>query len=140
MGICSRKLLLSEEQMDETSPLAFGNLLAHDPALAPVYGCAKLDKTKKEEIINVLKMLYSRYFAEDPQDGTSYDCFILAELEKMKKYKPPTKGGCWFCHKDGGTMLFSTEFDTYVHESCLMDGNNGNNIETEIMRKELLAK
>ena len=33
--------------------------------------------------------------------------------------KHPCEGGCWFCHDDSGEMMFSCEFDTFVHEQCL---------------------
>ncbi len=33
----------------------------------------------------------------------------------------PNQGGCWFCsEKDERPMMFSCEFDTYLHEGCLM--------------------
>lgn len=35
--------------------------------------------------------------------------------------KDPTQGFCWFCSTDDGDMLFDTEFDTNVHESCLRE-------------------
>ena len=34
---------------------------------------------------------------------------------------PPEKGGCWFCLSDKGTLLYDTEFDTFVHEKCLRE-------------------
>ncbi len=33
----------------------------------------------------------------------------------------PQYGGCWFCARNAGKMLFSWEFDTYFHASCLRD-------------------
>lgn len=33
---------------------------------------------------------------------------------------PPGEGGCWFCYRtDGDDMEFDTEFDTFVHVSCI---------------------
>jgi hypothetical protein len=32
----------------------------------------------------------------------------------MKKH--PNEGGCWFCHDDEGEMIFSWEFDCWLHE------------------------
>ncbi len=32
----------------------------------------------------------------------------------------PGNGGCWYCYTDDeGEWLFSCEFDTYLHKSCL---------------------
>ena len=35
----------------------------------------------------------------------------------------PQDGGCWFCYQDEEKegLAFDTEFDTYVHLSCLKD-------------------
>jgi hypothetical protein len=52
--------------------------------------------------------------------------------------KSPCEGGCWFCHDDAGDMLFSTEFDTYVHAECLKNGDR-DNPEVRIMSAELLS-
>lgn len=30
----------------------------------------------------------------------------------------PNVGGCWFCYRDEGEMLFSFEFDTNYHPDC----------------------
>lgn len=42
-------------------------------------------------------------------------------IQEMREHLvvEPSKGGCWFCYTDQGDMLFDTEFDTWVHESCL---------------------
>lgn len=52
------------------------------------------------------------------------------ELEKVEEtlidradpededYCPPNCGGCWFCYREEGEMLFDTEFDTYYHQEC----------------------
>jgi hypothetical protein len=52
---------------------------------------------------------------------------------------PPQEGGCWFCYNNAAPILFSTEFDSYVHDRCLraeleMDPNNR---EAIIMAREL---
>jgi hypothetical protein len=33
----------------------------------------------------------------------------------------PQDGGCWFCSKDeqDESLLFSMEFDTFYHQTCL---------------------
>lgn len=52
-------------------------------------------------------------------------------------YKFPNEGGCWFCHTDDGEMLFSWEFDCYLHESCLRkELESKYNPEAEIMANE----
>lgn len=54
-------------------------------------------------------------------------------------HKLPQDGGCWFCHKDEGDMLFSTEFDTYLHKDCLikeLEKEPPINQETRIMSIE----
>lgn len=33
---------------------------------------------------------------------------------------PPGRGGCWFCHKDDGELVFEDQFDTFVHVSCII--------------------
>ncbi len=62
--------------------------------------------------------------------------------------KHPCDGGCWFCHTDDGDMMFSCEFDTYVHEQCLRNEaavvnesefDEHFNAEARIMAAELLA-
>jgi hypothetical protein len=53
--------------------------------------------------------------------------------------KPPHLGGCWYCHDDQEPMLFSTEFDCYVHQTCLANAAKvPNDREAAIMAKELL--
>ncbi len=54
----------------------------------------------------------------------------------------PCKGGCWFCHEDGEDiyLVFDTEFDTYVHKSCILaelskdPASASYNPEAEIMK------
>lgn len=58
-------------------------------------------------------------------------------------HKAPQDGGCWYCHTDDGDMLFSTEFDTYVHMKCLeatVAENDPNDREAAIMAAELLPE
>lgn len=53
----------------------------------------------------------------------------------MKKH--PNEGGCWFCHDDEGEMIFSWEFDCWLHEECLRKELAGPyNPEAEIMARE----
>ena len=33
----------------------------------------------------------------------------------------PCDGGCWFCYTQDDSLLFDTEFDTYVHEKCIRE-------------------
>jgi hypothetical protein len=60
------------------------------------------------------------------------------ETKEIAMKKSPCEGGCWFCHDDAGDMLFSTEFDTYVHAECLKNGDR-DNPEVRIMSAELLS-
>jgi sRNA-binding carbon storage regulator CsrA len=50
----------------------------------------------------------------------------------------PTKGGCWYCHTATPPMMFSTEFDTFVHEWCLKRAAINRCPEGVIMAAELL--
>jgi hypothetical protein len=45
---------------------------------------------------------------------------------EVRPYVPPQDGGCWFCLtvSEKESMLFDTEFDTGVHETCLRDALN----------------
>lgn len=53
--------------------------------------------------------------------------------------KSPNEGGCWFCHQDPveEVLYFSTEFDTYFHEDCLLKELKLGNPEAEIIAREL---
>lgn len=33
----------------------------------------------------------------------------------------PPDGGCWFCWNDTGDLVFDSEWDTYVHRSCIRE-------------------
>lgn len=48
----------------------------------------------------------------------------------------PSNGGCWFCWSDKGEMYLDTEFDTYVHEKCVIEAYNDLNPEARIMIHE----
>jgi hypothetical protein len=52
----------------------------------------------------------------------------------------PHDGGCWYCHKNNPPLLFSCEFDTFVHEHCLRCAINGDpecqDREARIMARE----
>ena len=52
----------------------------------------------------------------------------------MKNLKA-TKGGCWFCGKDG-CDAFDWEFDTNLHLKCLKEvlDKNPNDPEADIMK------
>lgn len=47
----------------------------------------------------------------------------------------PNMGGCWFCYTKTDEMIFDTEFDTYLHENCLIKElqDNPENPEAQIM-------
>lgn len=67
---------------------------------------------------------------------------ILGKGQKKRGNVSPSDGGCWFCyHKDDRPMLFSCEFDCYLHEECLMSAyladDNDENREVQIIMKEL---
>jgi hypothetical protein len=50
----------------------------------------------------------------------------------------PNKGGCWFCsRKDSREMVFSHEFDCYLHTECLKKAIGKSFGEAEIMAREL---
>lgn len=52
--------------------------------------------------------------------------------------KHPNQGGCWYCHDDEGEMLFSVEFDCYIHEKCLRNAlKDEKDREAQIMGREL---
>jgi len=54
----------------------------------------------------------------------------------------PADGGCWYCHEkhDDVPMLFSTEFDTFVHRGCLITARrDDSNEEAKIMYRELIG-
>ena len=54
----------------------------------------------------------------------------------MTEIVNPSNGGCWFCStKENKIILFSTEFDSYVHEECLLKADK-ENPEREIMMRE----
>ena len=33
----------------------------------------------------------------------------------------PHDGGCWYCHKADENLVFSVEWDTYVHPACVRE-------------------
>lgn len=47
----------------------------------------------------------------------------------------PHQGGCWFCFNDTPQgLVFDTEFDTFVHLSCLNEAvKDPNDEEAQIM-------
>ena len=53
----------------------------------------------------------------------------------------PNDGGCWYCHTTDGEMLFSTEFDAYVHKECIERAveHDEEDREAQIMKRELLG-
>ncbi len=38
---------------------------------------------------------------------------------KIDNHVSPNDGGCWFCYKEDQTLVFDTEFDTFVHTDCI---------------------
>jgi len=55
----------------------------------------------------------------------------------------PSKGGCWYCGDDSPPLVFSYEFDTFVHIDCIYDWGvyllnspDGFDPEWEILAKE----
>jgi hypothetical protein len=51
----------------------------------------------------------------------------------------PADSGCWFCNTDNETndWVFSFEFDTYFHKSCLIVAmKDKGNLEAQIIAKE----
>ena len=45
---------------------------------------------------------------------------------------------CWFCQCDTEPVLFSWEFDTFIHDQCIRDAlhSDSDNIEARIMSAE----
>jgi hypothetical protein len=59
----------------------------------------------------------------------------------MKKVHP-NDGGCWYCHTvEGNDMMFSCEFDTYIHKHCIEKAVKGDpdDREAAIIARELLT-
>lgn len=60
----------------------------------------------------------------------------------MKGMVSPRDGGCWYCHKDNGDLVFCFEFDTYIHLECIdkrgeeIKRNNEYDPEWEIIAQE----
>ncbi|WAB25124.1 hypothetical protein M3_0173 [Lysinibacillus phage vB_LfM_LysYB1] len=50
----------------------------------------------------------------------AYDGWICMECSRNGKQEKatPQDGGCWYCHKRDGGLVFDIEFDTFVHKSC----------------------
>jgi len=54
--------------------------------------------------------------------------------------RDPNDGGCWFCGKDDGEMIFSMEFDAWFHLDCLHKAVAENDPEAEIIAMEYSGK
>ena len=52
---------------------------------------------------------------EDDSYSTLFDDFFSPELVY------PSNGGCWYCYRKTDDMLFSSEYEFYVHEECIVD-------------------
>lgn len=53
----------------------------------------------------------------------------------------PNNGGCWFCHEvDDRPMLFSCEFDCFLHDTCLMSALAASSPEAEDWEAEITAR
>lgn len=72
---------------------------------------------------------------------------LVASRDSNKSNRvSPVDGGCWFCNTlndvdDGAGWLFSTEFDCFLHKSCLLQalapkGDGSSNQEANIMGRE----
>jgi hypothetical protein len=56
----------------------------------------------------------------------------------------PQEGGCWYCWEENSELIFSCEFDTYIHRSCIINRAkkvakgylNGYDPENEIFLRE----
>lgn len=58
----------------------------------------------------------------------------MSEFKKVN----PQDGGCWYCKTDRGELVFSCEFDTYLHVNCLKQAlANSDDREAAIMGREL---
>ena len=67
---------------------------------------------------------------------------LCRECNKEKESVSPAMGGCWYCHKQDDVMVFSGEFDTYLHIKCLKAALRANpqDQEAQIMASELLSE
>ncbi len=55
-------------------------------------------------------------------------------MEKPKRVTP-NNGGCWFCQTKTNDMIFDTEFDTFLHKSCLVEAiKEPKDYEAQIMK------
>lgn len=48
----------------------------------------------------------------------------------------PNAGGCWFCFKDTGILVYDSEWDTEVHLECVRKAlfKDPNHAEAQFMR------
>ena len=58
---------------------------------------------------------------------------------KLRVERKGYEGGCWFCYEDDGDdLVFDSEFDTYVHLSCirkqLQNKLNNDTSEADVMK------
>ena len=44
----------------------------------------------------------------------------LQELRRNDEFAPHD-GGCWYCHKADENLVFSIEWDAYVHLACVRE-------------------
>lgn len=46
---------------------------------------------------------------------------LIAKVKDIRKNSNvrPTDGGCWYCQTKKPGLVFSGEFDTYVHQECI---------------------
>jgi len=62
------------------------------------------------------------------------------QLKYMEKGNiTPQNGGCWYCHKTDYPLVFSIEFDTFVHLDCIKEMlklNDTNDKEITFLAKE----
>lgn len=58
-------------------------------------------------------------FRSAPGTGID-DGAICADCSRNGKQEvaTPQNGGCWYCHRKDGSLVFDCEFDTFVHKSC----------------------
>ena len=66
---------------------------------------------------------------------------ICTTLEKIKMSKQNNcSDKCWYCCGNDGELLFCTEFDTYVHRSCVEHAaKNKDDAEAQIIADEILG-
>lgn len=88
------------------------------------WGCTAINYDDEDEEFSADAVFVTA--AEIKTFSTYRWCQELEEAHKAKfenrpaDYATPGEGGCWWCYRKHGDMLFSSEFDTHIHPECLV--------------------